>query len=156
MRESVVAFFAVAVLGLVAVSAGCGRGASGPATSDEASAPPPCAAAAQKRLSGVRSALAAGRDPSMKCRALVASLDPLRAEREPSAQRLVADVERTCGYDAPLAWARSNLDAIGAGASAATSCVHVAEALTDLRRFGHGEESSVQEIDAAFRRACHV
>ena len=161
MRELFVAGLAVGVLGSAALAAiGCGRGGpSASATDEQANVTPenvPAYALASKRLATVRSALATGKDPSMKCKSLEVSVAPLRTERDAASQRLVGDVERLCGYDAPLAWAQTNLDGIGNGASTATSCVHVEEALADLRRFGHAEEGPVQEIDASYRRLCRA
>ena len=161
MREVFVAALAVGVLGsAVFLAIGCGRnGPSASATDEQSTVEPGNATAyalASKRLATVRSALATGRDPSMKCKSLVASVSPLRVERDAASQRLVGDVERLCGYDAPLAWAQTNLDGIGDGASTATSCAHVEEALDDLRRFGHEGEAPVQEIDASYRRLCRA
>jgi hypothetical protein len=149
MRESFIACLAVGLLGCSVVSAvGCGRNA---ASADEAVTP--VHAAAAKRLAAARTALAMGQDTSMKCKSAFASLAPLHASDDASAKRLVADIERTCGYDAPLAWAQQNLDAMANGSNA-PACLHVDDALGDLRRFGHSDEAPVRAIDAAFRKTC--
>jgi hypothetical protein len=148
MRESFIACLAAGLIGCTALAVGCGRNA---ATADDVTSPTHVAAA--KRLAAARSALAMGHDPSMKCKSALSSLAPLRAVSDDASTRLVADIERTCGYDAPLAWAQQNLDAMASFANA-PACLHVDEALGDLRRFGHADEERVRAIDAAYRKTC--
>lgn len=80
MREAFVACLAAGVLGSAVFAAvGCGRGGpSASATDEQANVSPenvPTYALASKRLATVRSALATGKDPSMKCKSLVAAVD---------------------------------------------------------------------------------
>lgn len=147
MRESFIFCLTAALVGS-AVMAGIGCGRGGAAQSEPASS---SQALAAQRLAAARTALSLGRDPSMKCKSAIVAIEALRTDE--ASQRLVADVERTCGYDAPLAWARTNLAQMSAGPNA-TACAHVGDALGDLRRFGHGDEPPVAEIAAAYESRC--
>lgn len=160
------ALFVSAGFVLVAIvsAVGCGR-ASGDdprASSNNASEEAPHVSAenavvyslAKHHLAAVRLALSQGRDPTMSCKSLMPLVDSLETETDPTVVRLVGASTRTCGYEAPLAWAEANLAALEGGASAAAPCVHVEGALDELRRFGHGESPRVREVDAAYRRAC--